>query len=277
MTWGQWGKNLSQNEMTDRIESMFGLGISSFDHADIYGGYTTEAAFGAAFTASAVARDKVQFISKCGIQYPSDVRPMKVKHYDYSPAHIRFSVENSLKNLQTDYLDLLLLHRPSPLLDANEVSDTIQTLIEEGKIRDFGVSNFSPTEMARLQKERSLSWNQMECSLTFSEPMTNGWIDYCQTHQIGLMAWSPLGSYFKNKDVRQERLQPLITELSATYEMEADQLLLSWLLQHPAKIHPVVGSTETSRLKKALQATTTQLDIQDWFRLYEASRGHRVA
>ena len=277
MTWGQWGKNLSTNDMATRIEAIVGLGINSFDHADIYGGYTTEAEFGSAFLASGIPRESVQFISKCGIQYPSDARPLAVKHYDYSSDHIIQSVDNSLRHLQTDYLDLLLLHRPSPLLEPEEVTKTIQKLLNEGKILDFGVSNFDPAQMGLLQRELRISWNQIQCALTHPESMSNGLIDHCQSQGIGVMAWNPLGSYFKEPDRSEERLLPLLEELRHKYDSDADQLLLAWLLQHPAKIHPVVGTTEPDRLKKALEATAIQMDIQDWFRLYEASRGHRVA
>jgi len=277
MTWGQWGKTLSTNDMATRIEAIVGLGINSFDHADIYGGYTTEAEFGSAFLASGIPRESVQFISKCGIQYPSDARPLAVKHYDYSSDHIIQSVDNSLRHLQTDYLDLLLLHRPSPLLEPEEVTKTIQKLLNEGKILDFGVSNFDPAQMGLLQRELRISWNQIQCALTHPESMSNGLIDHCQSQGIGVMAWNPLGSYFKEPDRSKERLLPLLEELGLKYDSDADQLLLAWLLQHPAKIHPVVGTTEPDRLKKALEATAIQMDIQDWFRLYEASRGHRVA
>ena len=277
MTWGQWGKNLSTNDMATRIEAIVGLGINSFDHADIYGGYTTEAEFGSAFLASGIPRESVQFISKCGIQYPSDARPLAVKHYDYSSDHIIQSVDNSLRHLQTDYLDLLLLHRPSPLLEPEEVTKTIQKLLNEGKILDFGVSNFDPAQMGLLQRELRISWNQIQCALTHPESMSNGLIDHCQSQGISVMAWNPLGSYFKEPDRSKERLLPLLEELGLKYDSDADQLLLAWLLQHPAKIHPVVGTTEPDRLKKALEATAIQMDIQDWFRLYEASRGHRVA
>ena len=277
MTWGQWGKTLSTNDMATRIEAIVGLGINSFDHADIYGGYTTEAEFGSAFLASGIPRESVQFISKCGIQYPSDARPLAVKHYDYSSDHIILSVDNSLRHLQTDYLDLLLLHRPSPLLEPEEVTKTIQKLLNAGKILDFGVSNFDPAQMGLLQRELRISWNQIQCALTHPESMSNGLIDHCQSQGIGVMAWNPLGSYFKEPDRSKERLLPLLEELGLKYDSDADQLLLAWLLQHPAKIHPVVGTTEPDRLKKALEATAIQMDIQDWFRLYEASRGHRVA
>lgn len=277
MTWGSWGAQLSTSEMAARIDAIVELGITHFDHADIYGGYTTEAEFGAAFAQSSVSREALTYITKCGIQYPSEARPLAVKHYDYSPEHIRFSVENSLRNLQTDYLDILLLHRPSPLMNPADIIPTIQSLQQEGKIKAFGVSNFTPSQIELLSSEIKIQWNQIQCSLTHTDPLTNGDLDYCQAHSIGVMAWSPLGSYFKEEEAKKQRLQPLMQELQKTYDASEDQILLAWLLQHPAAIHPVLGTTKPERLQKALDAFDITLDIQDWFRLYEASRGHRVA
>ena len=138
MTWGDWGKKLSLYEMQVLIEKSFNYGVSTFDHADIYGGYTTEADFGNAFKTCSIDRENVQFITKCGIQMPCEARPLNVKYYDYSSSHIRLSVENSLRNLKTEYIDLLLLHRPSPLMEASEICDVFYKLREEGKVNQLG-------------------------------------------------------------------------------------------------------------------------------------------
>jgi len=273
MTWGAWGKQFSTAQMQALFEEALDLGITSFDHADIYGGYTTEAAFGLAFHASSIAREKVQFISKCGIQFPSELRPLPVKHYDYSAKHIQMSIENSLKNLHTDYLDVLLLHRPSPLMEARPIADTVLKLLEQGKIKHFGVSNFTPYQMQLLQKEIPLEWNQLECSLTHEKPMLDGTLDYMKVAEIGAMAWSPLGSYFKERTSKKNRLDTLLTSLCEKYACLADQLLLAWLMHHPSKIYPVVGTTSGARLKKALDAGKIKLEITDWFLLLEASMG----
>ena len=192
MTWGEWGSKFSKNEMQYLLEETVDLGINTFDHADIYGGYTTEAAFGAAFKSSAVKRDAIFFISKCGIQMPCEARPLAVKHYDYSAEHIRMSVENSLRNLNTDYLDVLLLHRPSPLMHAETIAKITQELKQEGKIKQLGVSNFTPSQMHLIQKEVALEWNQLECSLTHEDGFFDGTLDHMKLHDIGAMAWSPL-------------------------------------------------------------------------------------
>tara|TARA_Y100001970_G_scaffold77700_1_gene98777 strand:+ start:6294 stop:7160 length:867 start_codon:yes stop_codon:yes gene_type:complete len=276
MNWGVWGKNLSEILMTELIEKSFSLGINTFDHADIYGGYTTEKSFGNALSLSKIDRESIFLISKCGIQYPSDKRPLKVKYYDYSKDHIRFSVENSLKNLKTDYLDVLLLHRPSPLMNPKEISEEIDKLKEEGKIKSFGVSNFTNSQIKFISKETKVLWNQIEFSLTNNHPMVDGTLDYLQENKIGVMAWSPLGSFFKEKNEKQKRITILFNELSEKYNCTHDQLLLAWILKHPANIYPVLGSTNLNRLKLAVNAIKIDLEIDDWFLILKASDGKKV-
>ena len=273
MTWGDWGKKLSLSEMQVLIEKSFNYGVSTFDHADIYGGYTTEADFGNAFKTCSIDRENVQFITKCGIQMPCEARPLNVKHYDYSSNHIRFSVENSLQNLKTEYIDLLLLHRPSPLMDASKISDIFQKLREEGKVKQLGVSNFTISQVKLLQKEINLNWNQIECSLSYEIPLFNGILDYLKTENIGVMSWSPLGLYFKLDTQKKRRITKIINPLCEKYSSSEAQLLLAWLLYHPSKIYPVVGTTSSERLKKAIEATEINLDLTDWFLLLEASMG----
>ena len=276
MNWGVWGKNLSEILMTELIEKSVSLGINTFDHADIYGGYTTEKSFGNALSLSKIDRESIFLISKCGIQYPSDKRPLKVKYYDYSKGHIRFSVENSLKNLKTDYLDVLLLHRPSPLMNPKEISEEVDKLKEEGKIKSFGVSNFTNSQIKFISKETKVLWNQIEFSLTNNHPMIDGTLDYLQENKIGVMAWSPLGSFFKEKNEKQKRITILFNELSEKYNCTHDQLLLAWILKHPANIYPVLGSTNPNRLKLAVNAIKINLEIDDWFLILKASDGKKV-
>ncbi len=166
MTWGVWGKSLLKNDMIAILKHGVSENITTFDHADIYGGYTTETEFGQAFKDSGIYREDVQFISKCGIQYMSANRKNVVKHYDYSKDYIIWSVEASLKNLQTDYLDTLLLHRPSPLMQPDEISEAIITLKNSGKIKHFGVSNFTASQMDLISKNVQIDVNQIEFSLT---------------------------------------------------------------------------------------------------------------
>lgn len=276
MTWGDWGKKLRVSEQTSLFENLFEQGITTFDHADIYGHYTSEALFGKAFEASQIERDQIQLISKCGIQLPCDRRPLKVQHYDYSLSHIERSVSTSLRLLKTDYLDLLLLHRPSPLMVGEEIAEAIHPLLKDGKILAFGVSNFTPSQMSLMQQEFPLSWNQIECSVTHNIPLFDGTLDFMQTHQIGTMAWGALGSYFKEKSPSQKRVATCLAPMIEKYEGSEAALLLAWLLKHPAKIYPVLGSTEPQRWKAMLKALQIELDLQDWFLILEAATGKPI-
>ena len=276
MTWGEWGRKFSTKEAAKLIQDCVALGLRSFDHADIYGGYSTEAEFGKAFQASGIAREEVIHISKCGIQMPCDARPLKVKHYDYSKEHIIASAENSLSHLQTDYLDVLLLHRPSPLMQVEEIAAAFSLLTSSGKVKSFGVSNFTPSQIQYLQKEVDLEWNQIECSLSHNQPLFDGSLDFHLSENIGSMAWSPLGDYFKEDSPAKARLQLLFQELCEVYKASEDQLLLAWLLRHPAHIHPVLGTTRLERLSASVAAEKIDLSLTDWFRLLEAQWGHEV-
>ncbi len=273
MNWGSWGVNHSSETMSELIKDAFSSGINSFDHADIYGGYTTEEIFGNAFLKTGIKREDVFFISKCGIMYPSDKLPVKVKHYDYSAKHINQSVINSLKYLKTDYLDTLLLHRPSPLMDINELSDTINTLIHSGKIKSFGVSNFNVLQMDML-KDLKISYNQINFSLTQLDYMYDGTLEYMQTNNIIPMAYSPLGNYYKNNNPKIKKVFDLFTK---KYNCSDDQLLLAWILKHPSNIYPVIGTTKAQRIKNSKESLKINLETIDWFEMLEASTGKRVA
>ena len=198
MNWGVWDKNLNTNEFTHLINLFIENGITTFDHADIYGGYTTEASFGKALSESKIDRKKIQLITKCGIQYVSENRPNNsIKHYEYSKDYIIWSAENSLKNLQTDYLDVFLLHRPSPLMQADEIAEAVSKLKADGKILSFGVSNFTSSQTELLRQKTEISFNQVQFSATHHEAMLDGSLDYMQIHNIKPMAWNPLGTVFR--------------------------------------------------------------------------------
>jgi predicted oxidoreductase len=276
MTWGLWGKNLDKNQMIELMNSCIENGITTFDHADIYGGYTTEASFGNAFGESQIDRKKIQLISKCGIQLLSENRSAKIKHYDYSQSHIIGSVENSLKNLKTDYLDLLLLHRPSPLMQVDEIAQAIEKLKKEGKILDFGVSNFTPNQTDLIQTKTELNYNQIEFSITHFEAMLDGSLDHMQANGIQPMCWSPLGTVFKKIDEKSVRVKELATKLSLKYNVEIDILLLAWILKHPSGILPVCGTAEKNRIANLMKATEVEMELEDWFALWTESAGKNV-
>lgn len=276
MTWGVSGKQLSKSQMQSTINHCVDIGITTFDHADIYGGYTTEAEFGNAFKDSGISRDAIQFISKCGIQYMSDNRNNKVKHYDYSKDYIIWSVEQSLKNLQTEYLDLLLLHRPSPLMQPDDIAEAITALKIQGKIKDFGVSNFTPSQMEMLSLRGDIAVNQIEFSLTAHSAMHDGTLDYMLTNTIQPMAWSPLGAVLREDTAQTRRIHKQLGALLDKYNATEDQLLLAWILKHPADIIPVVGTTNTTRLQQAYNATKIDMELEDWFLILVACQGHKV-
>lgn len=271
MTWGKWGANFSKQTYQQQIEACLRSGVTTFDHADIYGGYTTEEEFGTAIGEMKLKRENYQLISKCGIQI-ENLRNNKVKHYQYDAAYILNSVEQSLKQLQTEYLDVLLLHRPSPLMEVKEVESAVQQLFQQGKIKQFGVSNFSLHEIELLQQTIPIEYNQIQVSLTHSESLTNGLLTFMQLHQIKPMAWNPLGSYFKETP---KKLKKAVVEMATKYSASEDQILLAWLQKHPSQVTPVIGTTN----KKRMQAASIQLklELQDWFLLWEAAREKQVA
>jgi predicted oxidoreductase len=248
--------------------------ISTFDHADIYGGYTTEAQFGKAFAESKIAREKMQLISKCGIQH-TEGRANKIKHYDYSKEYIIWSVENSLKNLQTDYLDVLLLHRPSPLMVADEIAEAVEKLKSEGKIIDFGLSNFTSSQTELILQKTEISYNQIQFSATHYEAMLDGSLNYMQIHDIIPMSWNPLGTVFREDIEQTRRLKKILVQL-VKYEVGSDTILLAWILKHPAHVLPVAGTVNIARIQSLMKAVELPLDNIDWFAIWTESMGTKV-
>jgi predicted oxidoreductase len=273
MTWGIWGKDCNTKQMIDLMNCCLENEITTFDHADIYGDYTTEAAFGEAFSESKIDRDAIQLVSKCGIQMLSEPRKTFVKHYDYSASYIIGSVEQSLKNLQTDYLDLLLLHRPSPLMQSDEIAKAIEKLKSDGKIIDFGLSNFTPTQTALIETKTKVNYNQIKFSITDYEAMLDGSLDYMQTHNITPMCWSPLGTVFKKDDEKSQRIKKIASEFASKYAVSIDVILLAWILKHPAGILPVCGTADPARIANLMKAIKVEMDMQDWFALWTESVG----
>jgi predicted oxidoreductase len=276
MNWGVWDKNLKTKEMESLIHICFENKISTFDHADIYGSYTTEAQFGKALSNSKIKREQIQLISKCGIQMLAEKRNNTIKHYDYSKDYIIWSVENSLKNLKTDFLDVLLLHRPSPLMQADEIAEAVEKLKSEGKIIDFGVSNFTSSQTELIRQKTPISFNQIQFSATDYQPMLDGSLDYMQLHQIRPLSWNPLGSVFRQENMQTYRLRKLLATLVSKYEIGADTILLAWILKHPAHIVPIAGTVNVARIQALMKATELQLSQEDWFAIWTESMGNEV-
>ncbi len=276
MTWGAWGKQLDKKEMSSLMSHCIENKITTFDHADIYGGYTTEEDFGIALAESNIKREDIQLISKCGIQHLSGDRKNKVGHYEYSKEYIIWSVEESLKLLKTDYLDVILMHRPSPLMRSDEIAEAILQLMRQGKIKDFGVSNFTPAQMNMIGSKMPISVNQIEFSLTTHTAMHDGTLDTMITNDITPMAWSPLGNVFREDNEQTRRIHKQLGELLEKYDATEDQLLLAWIMKHPANIHPVIGTTTPKRITDAAKAAKINMELQDWFLILVASQGHKV-
>lgn len=277
MNWGIWDKNLTTKEMENMIHLCVENKISTFDHADIYGDYTTEADFGKALVSSSIDRTKIQLISKCGIQMVTKNRNNTIKHYEYSKDYIIWSVENSLKNLATDYLDVLLLHRPSPLMQANEIAEAVDKLQSEGKIVDFGLSNFTSSQTELIRQKTKISYNQIQFSASHHEAMIDGSLDYMQVNGIRPMSWNPLGNIFKEDNEQTRRMKKLLAQLVSKYEIGSDTLLLSWILKHPAKVIPIAGTVNVARIQALMKAIELPLEKEDWFAIWSESRGKNVS
>ncbi|MBL4606139.1 MAG: aldo/keto reductase, partial [Flavobacteriaceae bacterium] len=198
------------------------------------------------------------------------------KHYNYSKEYILWSVEKSLNELHTDYLDLLLLHRPSPLMDPDEITEAVNELKENGKILDFGVSNFTPSQVTLIKKKTPVRVNQIEFSLTKHSAMHNGSLDQLLEKEITPMSWSPLGSVFKEQSDANSRIKEVLKILTKKYSATEDQLLLAWVLKHPSKVHPVIGTTNKERIANAVMAVNIDLELEDWFTLLVACQGYKV-
>ena len=280
MRWGVWGADFSVNEYQAMIEACLQNGITSFDHADIYGGYTTEAGFGEVLKGNSSLRNQLKIITKCGIKMTAPNRPAHaIKSYDTSREHIIASVERSLENFATDHIDVLLIHRPDPLLDPAEVAETIALLKKQGKVLSFGVSNFVPHQVDLLSSYTLLEYNQLEVSVMQPAPFTDGTLDNCMKHKITPMAWAPLGGgvFTDDSHPRSRSIISTASSLSEKYNTGINEILLAWLHTHPSGIVSVIGTTKIERLLQAKAAASIRLEREDWFRLLEASTGSAVA
>ncbi len=280
MRWGKWGANFSTYDYRQLIDQCLSIGVNSFDHADIYGDYTTEEEFGEALKEDKTIRPQIKLITKCGIQMVTENRPEhNIKSYNTSKKHIIRSAEQSLKNFGTDYLDVLLIHRPDPLLDPAEVAEAIQSLQIQGKVRSFGVSNFLPHQVNMLRKWVQIDYNQIEVSIIRTSPFSNGILDNCIENNIVPMAWAPLGGGLLTDDLHPHfrSISHAAHLLSEKYAMGLNEMLIAWLNTHPAGILPVIGTTKAERLEQAKKAASIKLTREDWFLLMKAAMGEDVA
>lgn len=281
MRLGVWGANYNVEQMQQFIEDCIELEANDFDLADIYGHYTTEAAFGAALKKKSHLRTQLSLTTKCGINLVCKERPQyKIKSYNSTKTHIIASVEQSLKNLQTDYIDILLLHRPDYLMNPHDIAETFEQLKKDGKVLAFGVSNFTVSQFAMINTFTPLITNQVEISALHLNAFEDGTLDHCLQFDITPTAWSPIGggTYFSDTENEQvAHLKPVIKSLSEKYNCTEDVLLLAWLKKHPSNIVPVIGTSKIERVKAALQAQKVNISHEDWYRVWQASTGKEVA
>ncbi|GAB2551172.1 aldo/keto reductase [Rhodanobacter koreensis] len=270
--------NLSVSQRVRWIEQALELGITSFDHADIYGDYRAEALFGEALKAAPALRGHMQLVTKCGIRLRSTQRPYRVNHYDTSATYVRTQVEQSLVNLHTEQLDLVLIHRPDYLMDAPALADTFATLTREGKVAHWGVSNHTASQFALLHQHHPLATNQVELSVLSMDALGDGTLD--QAQQLGLrpMIWSPLGGgrLFHGADAQVARLRAEMEPIAARLGIGLATLAYAWILRHPSRPHPITGSGRIDGLRDAVAALGVKLDAEDWYAIWTASKGYAV-
>lgn len=280
MRLGIWGQNLSNAQLEAFVKDSTEMDLIDFDHADIYGSYTTEAEFGKVLHGQHAFRQSIRLITKCGIKMVSKERPEHaIKSYDSSASHIKLSVENSLKALKTDYLDLLLLHRPDYLMDPEGIAEVFESLKDNGKVLNFGVSNFSASQFDMLNSYTPLITNQVEISVQQRSAFENGVLDQCLKHKIIPMAWSPVGggTLFKNSDdIGLKALRDAANALAVKYEAGVDQILLAWLRKHPAGIVPVLGTSKIERVRAAKASLSISLTQEEWYILWQAATGEEI-
>ena len=262
------------------IEICLDQGITTFDHADIYGGYRCEALFGYALKLKPALKRQLQLVSKCDIMLMNAQFPARrIKHYDTSAGHIRASVEQSLSRLGVERLDVLLLHRPDPFMDATQTGACLDALVKEGKIGAAGVSNFKPWDLALLQSamQTPLVTNQVEISLLARDSFLDGTLAQCQQLKITPMAWSPLaGGALFDESAPALRLRPALARIAADHGVEPDAVAIAWLLAHPANIMPIVGSNQPQRLARLADAFKVTIDRETWFELWTLACGQEV-
>ena len=280
--YGMWrvadDADTSPSHVEAKVQAALDQGITTFDQADIYGGYTAEAVLGAALKANPALRAQMEIVTKCDIVVDAGRHSgARVKHYDTSKAHIDASVEASLTEMGIEHIDLLLIHRPDPLMDHMETGAALDALVSSGKVGSVGVSNFRPWDWELLQSGMSnkLVTNQIELSLAEISPFTNGDLAFHQRRGHHLMAWSPLGGGGLMGDAG--AVAAALDRVAAAQDVDRAAVAVAFLLAHPAKILPVMGTNNLERIAKISDALKVEMDRQTWFQLYESALGHEVA
>ncbi len=274
---------LSPEQCLGFLEQAIEAGVTHTDHADIYGEYGCEAEFGKALKLKPSIRDEIKIITKCGIKpaFASLGLQGKANHYDSSAAHIIASAQQSLKNFNTDRLDVLLIHRPDYLMNADEMAEAFNTLKANGDVIEFGVSNFTPSQFSLLQSrlDFELVTNQIEFSPYEMKALDDGTLDQCQLLDIKPMLWSPLagGRLFSSDDEKAIRLRAVLEQVGTDVGASSlDQVVYAWLLMHPSAPSVVLGTGNIERVKSAVAAKALKISREQWYRIWQGSTGHSV-
>ena len=283
IVYGMWrlgdDTDTSPAHVQAKIESCLEQGITTMDQADIYGGYMAEELFGTALRAAPSLKDKIEIVTKCDIIAPvGRHEAARVKDYDTGRAHITQSVEDILRLMGIETIDLLLIHRPDPLMDHHETGATLDELVASGKVRSVGVSNFRPWDCELLQSAMTtrLATNQIEISVLAHSAFTNGDIAFLQRHGIPPMAWSPLagGALFAPEN---KAIHDSLAAIAARYDSDVTTLVVAWLMAHPSRIMPVMGTNSLERIAHFGGAAGIHIDRQTWYEIYTTVLGHEVA
>jgi predicted oxidoreductase len=282
LVYGMWrlgdDPDTSAAHVQAKVEACLSQGITTMDQADIYGGYTAEAIFGAALRAAPGLRDRIEIVTKCDIVAPVGRHAAaRVKYYDTSVKHITASLEASLRDMATDRVDLLLIHRPDPLMDHHETGRALDALVASGKVRAVGVSNFRPWDFSLLQSAMTtpLVTNQIELSLNCRAPFANGDLAFLQERGLPPMAWSPLAGGHLRAEAN-DGLSGRLDALAKVAGTDWTAVAVAWLLHHPARVIPVLGTNTLSRIAGISDTLKVPMDRQTWFELYTLAQGHEV-
>ncbi|WP_214733942.1 aldo/keto reductase family oxidoreductase [Exiguobacterium sp. s154] len=272
--------DMTPQERLTFIEQCLELGITTFDHADIYGGYTCEGLFGEALKLKPELRDQMEIVTKTGIKLTGSFNPgQTLNYYDTTKEHIIAQAERSLKELAIDHIDTLLIHRPDPLMNPDEVAEAFIILRDSGKVREFGVSNHVPATQTLLQSRLpfQLATNQLELSPMQLKHFEDGSVDLCHEKRMPLMAWSPLAGGQLFKDEQYAPLREKLEEIRARhYASGIDSIVYAWLVKHPANIMPIIGSGKIERVQTGVDALQIDLTREEWFEILKAARGRDV-
>ena len=283
IVYGMWrlgdDSDTSPAHVQAKIEACLEQGITTMDQADIYGGYEAEEVLGNALRAAPALKDQIEIVTKCDIVAPAGrYANARVKYYDTSRAHILASVDHSLRLMGVDKIDTLLVHRPDPMMDHHETGAALDEVVASGKVRSVGVSNFKLHDCSLLQSamKTKLVTNQIELSLSAHQGFTNGDVAYLQERNVPIMAWSPLGGGSLVTGEGNGALRTAMTGLAQENDTDISAVAVAWLLAHPAKIIPVMGTNNLDRIKTLSDAMRVKIDRQTWFELYTAALGHEV-